>query len=276
MSGSSDSVVVVLAHAHDTGALAVARAAAGARCPVRLVRPSELARTRRWSHRIDPNGVVESEVELASGLRLPQGRVACVLDRAFWIPLPRFARAPAQDRDYAAAEVHALLVSWLAGLGCPVINPSGGEGPIGSLSRRQWLARAVEAGIPVARTVVATSARLLPAGLPHKAVGLGPWPDQPATGGQPLEVVDDAGPPFTTILVAGSRAYGELVDDFGEACLRVSREVGCPLLQFEFGTVAGEPALLDVNPAPPLLDARSVTAVASLLTGSRGAATVPP
>jgi hypothetical protein len=207
--------VVVLAPAHDRGAVAVARTAAARRGAgaVHLVTPSALAGARGWTHAVDARGAVTGDVVLRSGTVLAPDAIGCVLNRCFAVTAPAFAHAQPRERDYAAAEMHALVVSWLAGLGRPVVN--GADTMLGSTSRRQWLMRAIAAGIPVMRDVVATSASLVPRELRDRVTVRGPWPDTRLVARQPVEAGDAVDPPFVDVLVAGDRVHGEVPPSLG-------------------------------------------------------------
>ena len=249
---SREPVIVVLAHGHDHGASAVARAIAARRGEDAVLRlsPADLTRAG-WTHTIGAGGEVGGAVLTASGHRLAAGGVACVLDRLTAVLPPAFARAEARERDYAAAEMQALVLSWLTGLGCPVIRSPGAVG----LSRRQWLARAIRAGIPVEREVAATSARLVPG-----------EPVAPSAAGRPVEVRDHPGGPLRSVLVAGDRLHGDVDRALAGPCLALAADTGCGLLSLMFAA-----RLVDVDPFPPLADEASVGATAALLERLGGA-----
>jgi hypothetical protein len=266
--------VLVLAHPHDVGAAAVARAIAArwGEDSVWGVSPAELGRARRWTHTVSADGAVGGELILASGRRVVAAGVGCVFNRIRSLVPPAFARAPERERDYAAAELQALLISWVAGLGRPVVDAAGGVGPVAAHSRRRWLTRAVAAGIPVARDLAATSTRLVPREPGATPVVVGPWPDAPAAIGQPVEVREEPAGDLWPVLVAGDRVHGPLDERLSAACVELARDSGCALLQLTFGTVAGTPRLVDADPFPPLLDDVSVSAAADLLERLSGAA----
>ena len=260
--------VVVLAPSHDRGAVAVARAAAARRSAgaVQLVTPSALAGARGWTHAIDAQGAVTGDVVLRSGTVLAPDAIGCVLNRCFDVTAPAFARAQPRERDYAAAEMHALVVSWLAGLGRPVINRA--ETMLGSTSRRQWLMRAIAAGIPVVRDVVATSASLVPRELRDRVTIRGPWPDTRLVARQPVEAGDAVVPPFVDVLVAGDRIHGKLPASLARRCVELARGAGYALLQLSFAARGAQLRLAYVDPMPSLLDRIAVDAVADLLERS--------
>src|SRR6185312_9734522 len=187
---------------------------------------------RGWAHAVDERGGVTGDVVLRSGTVLAPDAIGCVLNRCFAVAAPAFARAQPRERDYAAAEMHALLVSWLAGLGRPVIN--GAETMLGTTSRRQWLMRAIAAGIPVVRDVVATSVSLVPRELRDRVTVRGPWPDTRHVARQPVEAGDAVVPPFVDVLVAGDRVHGALAPSLQRRCVELARGTGYTLLQLSF------------------------------------------
>jgi hypothetical protein len=228
-------VIVVLAHEDDPGAAAVARTIAARRgaAAVCHVTGGELAAPRHWTHTVGADGAVGGELVLTSGLRLVADGVGSVLNRLRTLVPPAFARAHAREQDYAAAELQALAVSWLAGLRRPVVYVPGGVGPLPARSRRQWLVAGSRAGLPVVRDVEATSLRVLP-------------PEAQSA-----------------VLLAGERAYGDPA--LAERCVALGRATGGALLELRFATLGGEPRLADVDAFPPLLDAVSIGAAADLL-----------
>src|SRR5262245_13199831 len=115
--------VVILAHAADNGAASVADSIAretGGEA-VTLVRPETLS-LARWSHRVHSGGGASTRIELPYGQLLESGNVGAVLNRVRYLPVPRFHRSSAKNREYAAAEMQAVIASWLAGLGGRVVH----------------------------------------------------------------------------------------------------------------------------------------------------------
>ena len=242
------------------------RGAAPERCS--SVTPSALAGARGWTHAVDAHGAVTGDVVLRSGTVLAPDAIGCVLNRCYAVTAPAFARAQPRERDYAAAEMHALVVSWLAGLGRPVINRAETLTWPGSTSRRQWLMRAIAAGIPVVRDVVATSASLVPRELRDRVTIRGPWPDTRLVARQPVEAGDAVVPPFVDVVVAGDRIHGQLPPSLARRCVELARGAGYALLQLSFDARGAQLRLAHVDPMPSLLDQGAVDAVADLLERS--------
>jgi len=239
---------VVLAHAADSGAESVARSLVTRHGfdAVRIVRPEVLS-VASWSHRIDSTGKVSTRVTLPAAEPIEDSCVAAVLNRIRYLPVARFHRASSKDRDYAGAEMQALVASWLAGLGTRVVHVVR-EHPwlTPMLPLQHWVQPAASCGLPVATRAVFSSSSLAS----HRF-------DRDSHIAEPSPRDNTA----TTILVAGSRVDGPLAATFGERCLRTARRLGFPLLEFQFANEEGRPVLTHVEPVPPLLEpwARSLT-----------------
>lgn len=261
--------IVVLAHAHDLGASAVA--ARLSTClgsqDVTVVRPEALG-LARWSHRLGSTSEVQTDLRLPSGTEIASAGVTCLFNRLQYLPSPRFHGATPKDQAYASAELQALVASWLHGLDARAVNPAGPRGlPQGPVSRRGWLALAAGCQLPVARSTAATSGRIVRATMPGDRVRLrAPWPGG-VRGPAPVEVEQD---PETraeeeVLLVAGERIVGPLTGRFGERCQEVAQRSGCTLLEFRFRRIEREFAVVDVDPLPALSRTWAVAATVELL-----------
>lgn len=227
----------MLAHSGDWGAGAVAQAVSRRLAPglVTVVRPIELASGARWSHRVHSDGSVTGTLLLASGVSLTADAIGSVLNRMTAAISPAFACSPPRDRDYAAAELQALTVSWLHGLRCSVVNPAtAGDGGC-HLTQRQWLGCAARLGIPV------------------------------ATG----QSANGEGRQLRRVLVAGDRTYGDVDDGLRRACAELAGAAACTLLECTFEIAHRGAVLVGVSPAPPLADPEAIDAVCDLLIRSR-------
>ncbi|GJD51975.1 hypothetical protein OPKNFCMD_4734 [Methylobacterium crusticola] len=262
---------LVIAPAGDASAGAVAAALTRRHGAGRVAQlpTGQLARCR-WTHRVAPDGAARTRLRRPDGAALDCAHVRCVLDRMLAPPtLPRFARSHPKDRDYAAAEFHALLASWLAGFGPRLINPAGPWTLVGGRRpRRAWMLDAASRGLPVPRDARATAGRLLPAdaGPPSRAgrtnAALPGLPDAlPACRG------DEAarGAPAGRVLIAGDFVGGSLAGAFGEACRHLAGGAGYRLAGFAFSRIGGRLVLSDVDTVPALADEAEVEAVARLL-----------
>lgn len=244
------SSIVILAHATDSGAESVAAALMQQLGPqaVRIVRPETLS-LASWSHRVDSTGHATTRVTPPGTEPIEDSRVAAVLNRIRYLPVPRFHRAPPKDRDYAGVEVQALVASWLAGLGDRVVHVVR-EHPwlTPLLPLQHWAAPAADYGLPVAVRTVSTlrSSRR----------------SDPST----VAVAGDA----ATVLVAGNRAGGPLSDTFGPRCVRVARLLGFPLLEFGFVKEHGTTVLARIDPLPSLMEPWAMAMTVDLLASRAG------
>jgi hypothetical protein len=239
------SAILILAHATDSGAESVAALAVRRLGPhaVRMVRPEVLG-VASWSHRVDPRGKAATRILLPHGEPIEDACVGAILNRIRYLPVPRFHRASAKDRDYAALEMQALVASWLAGLGTRVVHVVR-EHPwlTPLLPPQHWAAPAAACGLPVAFRAVATSSR---ASLLR---------NRPVVREQHgAAVTSEVTGAAATVLVAGNRAGGPLSSSFGPHCLRTARMLGFPLLEFRFAVGRGSTTLVAVDPLPSLLE----------------------
>lgn len=224
-------VALVLAHGEDAGAHAVAahlhaRLGAGS---VRLLRPESLV-AGAWSHRVDGRGHADTTVRVAGGPVLASRDLRVVIHRIARLVQPRFRRASAKDRDYAGAEIEALLVSFLGAFGSRAVPDVRAQPWIAPpLPAARWIGAARAAGVPVAAR---------------------PWrggaPDPSALPGGALATA------ASRLLVAGPATLGDLAPVFGPACLAMSRAVGMPVLEFHFVRADDAWRLRHVDPMPPL------------------------
>jgi hypothetical protein len=253
--------LLILAHATDSGAESVAAAAARRFGPnsVRLVRPEQLS-LASWSHRVDSRGRTSTRLSLPNAE--PIDDAAAVLNRIRYLPVPRFHRATAKDRDYAGAEMQALVASWLAGFGARVVHVVRQHPwvtPV--LPRQQWAAAAATSGLPVARRVISSSPRVRPSrshGLVHEER------DEDGVG----EVTANG---FgSTVLVASDRTGGQLASAFGARCVRAARTLGFPLLEFRFAAEAARIVLTEVDPLPSLVEPWATALTVDLLESRAG------
>jgi hypothetical protein len=243
--------LLVVADASDRGARAVAEVVASrhGNHAVRTVAPATLTTLATWRHRI-VDGRASTTLRLPDGTWLADPPAAVVLNRTRWVITPTMASEV--DRQYAVMELHALLLSWLAGLRAAVVNPPTPANLAGvGLAELDLLARLARRGLPV-RTLELTTQRRASSAVP----GI------------------DADPPYrwspapvrqATVLVAGRTALGA-PSGSETLCLRVAEVLGCPLLGIDLARE--EPrgwVVSGVDPLPPLRVAAEVEAVADLV-----------
>ena len=114
-------MLLVLCGLDDDGALGFGRRAAASGVDCRIVTTEELSYLTRFSHRLGRAGV-DTTVELADGTVLDAGALSGVLNRMLDPPVLAWQLADPAERDYAAMELHAVMLSWLHSLPCPVRN----------------------------------------------------------------------------------------------------------------------------------------------------------
>lgn len=239
--------MLILAHAADAGAELVAASAVrrfGAHA-VRILRPEVLS-LASWSHRVDSHGRATTRLTWPNREPIEDDGVAAVLNRIRYLPLPRFHRAPAKDRDYASLEMQALVTSWLSGFGARVVHVVRAHPwltPV--LPCQHWSVAAAACGLPVARRTISSSLRAF--GLHSRRM-----PAEPC--GSDGESVTSSAAAFSKVLVAGTRTGGSLSPTFGPPCARVARTLGFPLLEFRFAIAQDSTALVEVDPFPSLLE----------------------
>lgn len=197
----------------------------------------------RWEHHVRPRrpgagsrAEVRSRVHCRGQWR-DLAQVCATLNRVRWLPPAAAGFASANDREYAAAERHALLMSVLAALPGPVVN-----GPVppslagADLTPAGWLALAASVGLPVRRTVLTTDARRHPRpgwsarcwpGLDALPLGIPPGP-RPVVWVEPVLAVHRCWVVGDTVMPADATAAG-LVDEMDVAPL--AKAGGCALLE---------------------------------------------
>jgi hypothetical protein len=237
--------ILILAHATDSGADSVAACLTHrlGQQAVRLVRP-ELLSLASWSHRVDAHGRATSRLTWPRTDSIDDAGVIAVLNRIRYLPVPRFHRASAKDREYASSELQALVASWLAQFGPRLVHEVRRHAIVTAvLPLQQWAAAAASCGLPVATRTFSTSPR---APRLHSPV--------------PIESGSES-----TVLVANDRTGGELSDTCGQRCVRAARLLGLPLLEFRFTSSRTGTVLTHVDPLPSLIEPWAVTMTADLL-----------
>lgn len=243
--------LLVIADACDRGARAVAEvvAARHGEQAVRTVAPATLTTLATWQHRI-VRGRASTSVRLPDGTWLADPPAPVVLNRMRWVITPTM---PSEvDRQDAVMELHALLLSWLAGLDAAVVNPPTPANLAGvGLTELDVLARLAHRGLPV-RTFELTTQRRTTA----------------AAAG------DDVDPPYrrgpeparrARVLVADRTTPGAPAGSDG-VCRRVAEVLGCPLLAVELAREDPRGWVVSgVDPLPPLRVPAEVDAVADLV-----------
>ena len=293
---------LVLAHIGDDTAAEVAfrlrRRVGPSR--VRIVTPEELVLAPSWAHALDDAGP-RTRIRLANGEVIGDPQPIAVFNRLRFVTAIQFDVAATVDREYATMELHALLLSWLASLRCPVVNRPSPRG-LGGDDRTilEWLRLANRAGLPVRAMRATTDGRgLAVAAWPSRPYAVGGSPDpgqagddvtdgavvlprgrRPAVFAEPLDpararllVVGDrvlADPILETdlaVLEAGARRLSATCDT---ALLALTLARGCVRPGVDQPDRAGEPPatswlVTGVDPFPEVRDRAGLDLVASLL-----------
>ena len=197
--------------------------------PVELVVAEALSYAPLWVHHLADDTVV-SEVGLADGRRIASEDVRGVLNRLVAPPVGHLGGAAPSDRDYAAQELFALMLSWLEAFRCPVLNratPNGLSGPW--LERSEWCVLAERAGLPVA---------------PYTAASSG------SNGSDGVAPVDA---PAIVLTVAGT-VIGDAPEEVADGARRLGELAGADLLELEFSVDAeGAWAFAGASAMPDLI-----------------------
>lgn len=124
--------------------------------PVEVVTPARLVYAPSILQRLTSRHS-DAEFRLSDGKTLRMSAVQGVINRVRAVPTAHLHAADAAERDYAASELHAFLLGWLASFDCAMLNapaPESLSGP--SPSRLSALHFAAIAGLSRRRTQVNT------------------------------------------------------------------------------------------------------------------------
>ncbi|MCP9488990.1 MAG: hypothetical protein MSC31_03845 [Solirubrobacteraceae bacterium MAG38_C4-C5] len=134
----------------------------------------ELLRARTWHHAVGTDGA-SAGIVLADGRTIDSREVVGTLNRLTAVP-PLSGPVAADDREYAAQELHALWLSWLAALPGPVLNRPTPYSLCGLwLDGAQWALRAGRAGLPCAPLALGDAAQVPYPALEERAQAPSAW-----------------------------------------------------------------------------------------------------
>jgi len=139
-------VLVIVSNQFDQGAKSLASRWTAAGHVVGLLTPRDLS-IAGW--RCHPCGGKGHELAIIQGSVIPTESITGVFTRMASVFESDLTGIVAQDRSYVAAEMTAMLLSWLWGLRCPVVNRPTATclaGPYWSTER--WLKAARDLHIP--------------------------------------------------------------------------------------------------------------------------------
>ena len=114
-------IVLMVAEPRDESSAFVAETVARRAPELRAIvlSPGELA-LARWRHELSTRGQSSTRLTLHGSQRFEADDIAAAWCRTPTVFAPHHARARPGDREYAAAELHALTSSWLESLGSRV------------------------------------------------------------------------------------------------------------------------------------------------------------
>lgn len=276
--GGGSAPTLVLAHGNDETALAVAallRQRHGDHA-VAFRTVEEVLAAPCWDHRISASGVT-SEIVMHDGARLGGRASSVIFNRVGFVDPPHFHNAAPADRDYARMELLALLLSWLADPGCPVVNRPAPGGLSGAMHRPlTWSRLAQIAGLTPLAMMATSSTRRFPSA--RDAVRR---PDLSYTSG-----MFDGGPArpndfswFTapgnagqlSLLAIGGRIPQDAPPDLVEPCRRLAQLADTDILRIDLVASSASPtgwAFARADSCPHISDPDSLVRVARLLETS--------
>jgi hypothetical protein len=203
-------MILVLCDENDVSALWAAEALRARGLSPTVLTGADLATAQTWQHRVG-TGTVRCEILLSGGLVFRSQDVHAVLNRLRAVPWAWQRRIGGDDRDYAIQEMYAFYLSWLHGLPGPKLNPPTPQGLCGNPRHPSvWAALAARVGLPM-------------------------QPFRQTSEDSP-ELHWRAPPSAATLHVVGARVVGpqSLVRSHRDACLRLSKAAGAPLLGVDF------------------------------------------
>jgi hypothetical protein len=266
--------LLFLAHGGDTTATWAAAALTRRLGPGRVVcaTPEDLALAPCWSHGLEGDRV-RTRLVLRDGSEFSGEEPLLVFDRIRTLSLPQFVGAHSDDQNYASMELFALLLSWLASLHCPVINPVSPRGLSGpGWHALTWQKLAQGAGLPVREQLLTSSSRR--ASDPALAALDGCWaaPEEAQLfrnlGDRPAWSATPAGERWARVLVVGGRALGDAPPELRTACVRLASRARLALLEIWFGVVRGAPGrwfFAGANPFPDITRREELDALVEFL-----------
>ena len=191
-----------------------------------------------WDHRIGEAGVA-SEVRLGDGRRLRSDEIRGTLNRLTHAPPALTGLLAPADREYGYAEYSALLLSWLAALDGPILNPPTTRGLSGAWrSNLEWASLVVEAGLGCVPAAADSDD-------PDDRATWVPWPAG-------ASIIEDA-------IVVGDVVFSARRLDRAsrDACRRLAVLAGTPILGLAFAPAgrngrAGAPRIRGATSLPDL------------------------
>jgi hypothetical protein len=227
--------LLILAHALDSGAQAVARSLVPLLDYRLTVMRPELLGQANWSRRMDAEGRTHTQLCWRNGRRMDSSQIGMVWNRTRLLPATACRLGSPQDRNFVGAELHGLVLSWLSNLEDRVEPSIRRHATVTPLERAlNWAGAAVACGL----TLATDFAKAETFSVLHTPLGL--WGNGRVEWPAPLL----------------------------RACQALSDELGFALLQLGFQGTPEAPRLARVDAHPALHAPGEVYAVASWLAHS--------
>jgi hypothetical protein len=152
-------VILIIAEPADLGALWLrSQLACRLAGPVEVVTPAKLVYAPSILQRLTSR-CSDGDLRLSDGRTLRMPAVQGMINRIRAVPTAHLHAADDAERDYAASELHAFLLGWLASFDCAMLNPPAPESLAGpSHSRLSALHFAAISGLGCRRTNITTMA----------------------------------------------------------------------------------------------------------------------
>jgi hypothetical protein len=201
--------------------------------PIHLVTDTDLL-SATWEHRLSTGGSSTCLV-LADGREIDSQEIQGTINRLIQAPIPQLAF---EDRQYGFHEMSALVMSWLASLPGPTLNPPDTRGLAGAWRwPSEWAMLAAEAGLIAAPVAFDSDRELTASGDLWIA-----WPPHAL-------VAED-------VIVVGDVVFA--IEPLSEATIDACRRLACiaetPILGLVFScaTCGDVPMLIGATPLPDL------------------------
>jgi hypothetical protein len=209
-------------------------AAAGPEAVV-FVTDADLANAT-WTHHVGDHSA-STRVDLADGRTIDSADVGGTVNRLTHVPPRLVDELVDDDRQYGLQEFSALVMSWLASLPAPTLNPPDTRGLSGAWrSPAEWALLAGAAGLDAAPVLFDSAAA--------QPFGWSGWSGRPTSA----TLVED-------VIVVGASVFSgpELTVTAADACRRLAMLSDTPILGITFADGLTSP----VVGATPLPDVRA-------------------
>jgi hypothetical protein len=237
---------------------------------VKLILSDDIVQAPKWTHHVT-TGTVNTELRLRDGARLSSDEIGIVFNRLRHVDMPHFAATKIEDREYAVMEMFALLVSWLAGLRCPIINPVSPVG-LGDSVRHPatWQILASRAGLPALQFRMTSSRRRFPA--PGLVILPGTVKETTIAFTRPAWLAEPVGESHRSVLVVGDHLCGNPPPGLVSPCRHLAKLSGLPLMAMHFSqSLQGKDrwVFTGADPFPIIRDENSLVTLVRFLENNR-------